>query len=145
MQPMFPFLERVRTGVSVKSGLGPGLRLVWAGTSPEDVEVGAVLWVTLSGQKAMALFAVGPKARIAARAGTLQRLFASFAPDRPAGSTAARAGAGGKPMAPAGKSSGKVDNSAVAKGWRQRLSGMRLTIMSNYYSLNGRRVFVTDP
>jgi hypothetical protein len=134
---LFPFLERMGEGVSVQSRLGPGLRLTWEGTSPTDVEVRAVLWVVLSGQKAMSLFAVGPKERIAAREAGLQRLFAGFAPDTPPATARAGAASGSKRTArqsPSGRGAAKVDNSVLAKAWRQRLTGKKLTIMSSYSS-----------
>jgi hypothetical protein len=141
LRQLFPFLERVGDGVAVRTALGPGLRLAWEGTNPADVEVRAALWAVLMGQKAVALFAVGPKEQIAAREAALQRLFAGFAPDQPA--SAARAGAAGSAKArAAGKparvaraaGSGKVDTSALAKAWRQRLTGKKLTTLSSYSS-----------
>lgn len=138
LRQMFPFLVRVGEGVVVRTALGPGLRLTWEGTSPTDVEVRAALWVVLSGPKAMSLFAVGPREQVVARDAVLQRLFASFAPDTPA--AGARTPAKRPPLkrtaraAPSGQRAAKVDNSAVAKAWRQRLGGKKLTIMSSYSS-----------
>jgi hypothetical protein len=133
--PIFPFLTRAGRSESIRTALGPGVRLAWEGESPTGVAARAETYVVLTGGRAIALLAVGPRDRIVAHAGTLRGLFAGFSPERPVAKAVARAaGKARMTSAQSARGRGGEAGSPLAKSWRQRLSGKKLTYLSSYSS-----------
>ncbi len=109
---IFPSLKRVGRVETVQTGCGTGAVMVWEGATPDGIRAQLRLYTVIEKGEMHTLFAIGPKDRIESRDKPLREVFASFAPDKSANSA-------------------KRDDTPLAKEWKQRLNGMKVTYLSS--------------
>ena len=76
---MAPFLRLTGQPERILAGAAPGILLTWEGTNPMGMNMRAHVLATVLKGYAVAILAIGDKARIAERAKTVREIFASFA------------------------------------------------------------------